>query len=208
MTDPIAQMRARIFTFGEQTEGDALRQRIAQLQAEAKQAIAAFERGSSRLYVRSRPSGKKLPRFAEEQMKELLCELNAARNTALRAIERAAEPLVAEAVRAQELAEQFPPDAVLSGSERSAVAERMALVERGVASLRDVELESRLRGVLGSGSKVDQYVYWTAARNRARATRERQAREARASGQANASEAVRGTPFDGVLAEIEDRLLG
>jgi len=49
MTDPIAQMRARIFTSGEQTEGDALRQRIAQLQAEAKQAIAAFERGSSRL---------------------------------------------------------------------------------------------------------------------------------------------------------------
>jgi len=35
----------------------------------------------------------------------------------------------------------------------------MALIERDVASLRDTALEMRLRGVLSSGSTVDQYVY-------------------------------------------------
>ncbi len=97
---------------------------------------------------------------------------------------------------------------MLSASERDAVRERMALIERDVASLRDVDLEMRLRGVLSSGSKVDQYVYWSVAKGRAKDTRERQAREARASARANTASSVRSTPFDSVLAEIEDRLLG
>jgi hypothetical protein len=51
----VAQMRARIWASGkEQTESNALRQRVTELRGEAQQAaIAAYERGSARLYVRS-----------------------------------------------------------------------------------------------------------------------------------------------------------
>jgi hypothetical protein len=187
---------------------DELLQRIRQLEAEAKRAIAVHERGTSRLYVRSRPAGRRIARYGEEQMRELLGDLNAQRNRALIQIEREAQELLREASREAEMAGEFPPDHVLSGSERDAVSERLALVERDVASLRDVELEARLRGVLRSGSKVDQYAYWSVARRLAREARERQGREGRASGQPNTSYSVRGTKFDEVLSELEDAVLG
>jgi hypothetical protein len=149
-----------------------------------------------------------LPRHPEEVMQELLGELKAQRTAALKEIEQEAQELFRDAMSARELAEQFAPDAVLSASERDAVAERLPLIERDVASLRDADVEARLRGVLRGSGKVDQYLYWTAARKRAREVRERQAQAARANGNPNTSTSVTGTPFDGAIAALEGVLLG
>jgi hypothetical protein len=57
----VAQMRARIWASGkEQTESNTLRQRVMELRGEAKESMDAYERASSRLYVRSRPSGRRV----------------------------------------------------------------------------------------------------------------------------------------------------
>jgi hypothetical protein len=59
----------------------------------------AYERASSRLYVRSRPSGRRVARYGEEQMQDLLGELKGARNAELRRIEQEAKDLLGEALR-------------------------------------------------------------------------------------------------------------
>jgi hypothetical protein len=148
----IDQMRERIRQQAEahppSGAGGALRQRITQLRGEAQAAIAAYERGCAALYVRSRPSGHRVARYGEAQMQELLGELKAERNGSLRAIEQEAKELLGEAPREAELAEQFALDVVLSASERDAVGQRMVLIERDVASLRDAALESTPRRLL------------------------------------------------------------
>jgi hypothetical protein len=190
--------------------------RFSRYDERCKKAVADFERASSRLYLRSRPSGnarKRVPRYPEEQMKELLRELNDQRNSVLRGVERETRELLREAQREVELAGEFAIDSVLSGSERSDVAARLALVEGDVSALSGRSLEQRLRGVLANGSMVDQFAYLTAARGRQRQLRERQASSAsgasRSGNPGAASPAVANiTPIDGVVAELEQQVFG
>jgi hypothetical protein len=160
-------------------------------------AAANKESQAGGLYVRG------VRKYDAARMREILDRFDSERSKALRSIEEIMQEIIVEAYEEAEVAANFPPDAVLTSSERSSVAERQPLVEADVAGMRTDALAARLRTVLAGGAKVDQYCYWQAARKRQQAIKERMAQSQQGSG-AEASTA----PLDLLVGQLEEQLLG
>ncbi len=172
---------------------------VTQLKREVTEANNRYQREYNQLFT-----SDGFTKFPKAEHEERVSFLRGRRRKALHDIEARARALREGLLEDADLSPQFAPDKALSPGERSEVQDRLPVVQADVDSQDTTSLSRQLEGILRSGSKSDQYLYWQAATRR---NREQKNREAAADGP-GVYRGPRVSPLDNVLYQLEAAVLG